>query len=402
VRWTGTGEVGGGTRPARVSYDSYGKARHHRGGDLDGDGKVDGSDQGDLMGVWDTVITDSGYRGDADFNRDGEIDGDDLGSLFGFWGAALPAGQISFTTAGGPDNSIGWDGYVFNPATGDYIVRWRTYIPALGNWMNRDPLGYVDGPSLYLYASDSPLQFLDPFGLAAKASPYCCDANTSDALRRALQDLLGLLAEKMADATTLQLSSISVKLSVEVQYKAATFTLRLADGTIISGTWEELLVHERVRLKSHFERVKTFGEFGDGFNKLMSAWSALSYMLDTPQTFCDMFEDLFQVVGPSVGRGERWRFLGDAQAKAIDLANAPGTPNGAKLALGVLKQVLLYGTYLKGDSAPHDPFTDDDAVRQRMALLMDELLRACGCRGGGKMKKLIDSAEWVRSKVPGV
>jgi len=105
VRWTGTGDVGGGTWPARVSYDSYGKARHHQPGDVDGDGKVDGSDQGDLMGVWDTVITERGYRGDADFNRDGEIDANDLGSLFGFWGAALPAGQISFTTAGRPDNS---------------------------------------------------------------------------------------------------------------------------------------------------------------------------------------------------------------------------------------------------------------------------------------------------------
>ncbi len=48
--------------------------------DLDGDGMVDGSDLGELLGQW-------GDAGSGDLNGDGVVDGDDLGSLLGGWGA---------------------------------------------------------------------------------------------------------------------------------------------------------------------------------------------------------------------------------------------------------------------------------------------------------------------------
>lgn len=47
--------------------------------DLDGNGIVDGSDLGALLGNWDAP-------GAADFNGDGTVDGDDLGSMLGAWG----------------------------------------------------------------------------------------------------------------------------------------------------------------------------------------------------------------------------------------------------------------------------------------------------------------------------
>jgi RHS repeat-associated protein len=42
----------------------------------------------------------------------------------------------------------------------------RTYSPRLGRWLQRDPLGYVDGVNLYEYARSMPTFFVDPFGLA--------------------------------------------------------------------------------------------------------------------------------------------------------------------------------------------------------------------------------------------
>ncbi|MBX3356592.1 MAG: hypothetical protein KF724_12920, partial [Phycisphaeraceae bacterium] len=63
---------------------------------------------------------------------------------------------------------IGWDGYVFNPATGDYLVRHRTYRPTLGRWGERDPAGYMDSASLVLYALARPVSLWDPFGLAVR------------------------------------------------------------------------------------------------------------------------------------------------------------------------------------------------------------------------------------------
>lgn len=53
-----------------------------------------------------------------------------------------------------------WD----NPAPQMYYVRNRFLLPQIGSWNKRDPLGYVDGMGLYVYASDSPTVLLDPLG----------------------------------------------------------------------------------------------------------------------------------------------------------------------------------------------------------------------------------------------
>jgi len=45
-------------------------------------------------------------------------------------------------------------------------VRRRFYHPTLGRWLTRDPLGYIDGMSLYEYVGSLPLSAVDPYGLA--------------------------------------------------------------------------------------------------------------------------------------------------------------------------------------------------------------------------------------------
>jgi hypothetical protein len=50
--------------------------------DLDGDGLVDGSDLGIMLGTWGAC---SGC--DADLDGDGLVDGSDLGIMLGSWGA---------------------------------------------------------------------------------------------------------------------------------------------------------------------------------------------------------------------------------------------------------------------------------------------------------------------------
>jgi RHS repeat-associated protein len=41
----------------------------------------------------------------------------------------------------------------------------RSYDASLGRYTQPDPLGFVDGPSLYGYAGQSPLMMVDPWGL---------------------------------------------------------------------------------------------------------------------------------------------------------------------------------------------------------------------------------------------
>ena len=89
-------------------------------------------------------------------------------------------GNTLIVTAPGPDglwftdddvqsdygaNEIIYCGYRCDPETQLYYVRNRTYNPVLGRWIQRDPIGYQDGPNIYIYAASNGVRFLDPSGL---------------------------------------------------------------------------------------------------------------------------------------------------------------------------------------------------------------------------------------------
>ena len=75
---------------------------------------------------------------------------------------------------GGSDwaNDILFCGYRYDPETSLYHVRHRMYHSALGRWLQRDPLGYVDGMGLYQYVGSMPGAATDPEGLAFGPSDY--------------------------------------------------------------------------------------------------------------------------------------------------------------------------------------------------------------------------------------
>ncbi len=173
----------------RITYDSYGKARHHFGGDVTGDGAATAAaDDAALVttfGLGSNSIGQANYKAEQDLNRDGTISTADRTTLAALTGgadqAALASGMVSFTTTGsggstvhGPDNSIAWDGYVFNAETGQYHVRFRWLDPPLGRWMERDPLRDELGSNGYQYVVSNPPRHLDPSGLKERhvSDPY--------------------------------------------------------------------------------------------------------------------------------------------------------------------------------------------------------------------------------------
>ncbi len=62
-------------------------------------------------------------------------------------------------------NPFMWTGQAFDQNTRQYHFWARTYSPHLGRWLHRDPLGYVDGVSLYQYVCSNPIKYIDPLGL---------------------------------------------------------------------------------------------------------------------------------------------------------------------------------------------------------------------------------------------
>jgi len=63
------------------------------------------------------------------------------------------------------DNAILYCGYYRDDETGLYHVDHRTYHPLFGRWLQRDPLGYVDGMSVYEYCGGRPVTATDAQGL---------------------------------------------------------------------------------------------------------------------------------------------------------------------------------------------------------------------------------------------
>jgi len=161
----------------RVTYSAYGVARHHWPPDVDGDGDVDSTDTSIISTIasgGENAIGEDDYRAEADLNRDGIVNSAD-GTIATSFGAkaALRYGDLTSpgTPSGSPpgsgiDNTIGFDGYVFNSEAELYTVRFRWFSPELGRWLERDPAGYVDGASLYAaYFALLGVAMNDPYGL---------------------------------------------------------------------------------------------------------------------------------------------------------------------------------------------------------------------------------------------
>jgi len=68
-------------------------------------------------------------------------------------------------------NAYAFTGRYWDAEAGLYYFRNRWYSPDLGRFTSRDPMGYVDGASMYAYALASPARLADAMGLMAIEEP---------------------------------------------------------------------------------------------------------------------------------------------------------------------------------------------------------------------------------------
>lgn len=61
-------------------------------------------------------------------------------------------------------NNILFTGREYDAETGNYFFRARTMHPAMGRFMQKDPLMYVDGMNDYGYVGNMPVGMIDPYG----------------------------------------------------------------------------------------------------------------------------------------------------------------------------------------------------------------------------------------------
>ncbi len=155
----------------QVRYDPYGVPFGISKADINGDGVLDSADSSLFVTLYNSG---SGTHPFADWNLDGTLSSQDPIAFLSSYNAdaALGYGVLSydFARAGGSSRK-GYAGYELAPELSSakpclYHVRYRVYDASMGRWTSRDPLGYVDGMSLYAYAGSRPVVGVDSLGLA--------------------------------------------------------------------------------------------------------------------------------------------------------------------------------------------------------------------------------------------
>ncbi|MEQ1735128.1 MAG: hypothetical protein ABL886_01700, partial [Rhodoglobus sp.] len=152
-----------------AKYSAYGMPFGMPGGDADGDGDCDTADAVQVQ-AW---ITGAVYNVKGDLDLDGDVDSSDKSTVQSIPYVGAIGGQKVLSAIVG--NVRAWaGGDASTRALLSVTFRNRLLSTALGRWVSRDPLTYVDGPGMYSMASTSPIVNRDPYGLS-ESGGMCAD-----------------------------------------------------------------------------------------------------------------------------------------------------------------------------------------------------------------------------------
>jgi len=86
-------------------------------------------------------------------------------------------------------NSYGFTGRRYDVETGFYYYRARYYVPERGRFIQRDPLGYVDGMGVYAYVGNNPVNYVDPEGEFAHIAYFALAGSVGGIVTQAVMDV---------------------------------------------------------------------------------------------------------------------------------------------------------------------------------------------------------------------
>jgi RHS repeat-associated protein len=138
--------------------------------DLNMDGVVNSTDSA----LWSDLLystSNASVYADTDLDWDGQDDwnsgGADSDLFYESYSANTGLSGVGRVSSPGVASRTGYAGYQWDRTLGAYHVRYRVYLPDIGRWTRRDPLGYVDGMGLYEYCAGIPHAETDSLGLCA-------------------------------------------------------------------------------------------------------------------------------------------------------------------------------------------------------------------------------------------
>ena len=122
------------------------------------------------------------YHFDANANTIAMTDmGQNIVNAYAYTPFGLIANELE--TIDQPFKFVGQFGVMTEP-NGLYYMRARYYDPQVGRFISEDPIGFEGGDvNLYVYASNNPILFIDPWGLCAK------NPSLSEQIRKSISNI---------------------------------------------------------------------------------------------------------------------------------------------------------------------------------------------------------------------
>ena len=139
-------------------------------------------------------------------------------------------------------------GRAWDDESGTYFYRARTYDPEAGRFLQRDPLGYVDGLAAHEYVGSSPVRFTDPSGERETSA----EAITGAEAERDAQKIAEIKRELEARAAyEKRHAEAAGKLAEAAKDKVGSHAYDRNDGTAGGEKWRgqpkcNLFVHDRL------------------------------------------------------------------------------------------------------------------------------------------------------------
>ncbi|MBX3321363.1 MAG: hypothetical protein KF757_00080 [Phycisphaeraceae bacterium] len=152
-----------GSQIEQVRYEPYGTPFGIPAGDIDADGKVT-QDDVDQAAAW---YSGSAYDVRADLDMNGSVNLSDITYIAGnkVLNHETGRGVLSLEHIGSRKGYAGYENLAELEGSGvKWDVRNRVLLSEIGSWNRRDPLGYVDGVSLYEYVMGRPILGYDTYG----------------------------------------------------------------------------------------------------------------------------------------------------------------------------------------------------------------------------------------------